>query len=146
MIGAKSFLSTQILGGFTVFRAVELFGILGVILWLLRSTSRSQFGMYMHYIVKVSSEVLRYVGVPEYRQRILSAFLEETRRALSESDRLVLVTHSLGSAMALDALTESPDLIRGKDVTLVTMGSPIHRFFYRFFPGIFCEPVSAGRC
>jgi hypothetical protein len=56
----------------------------------------------------------------------------------------VLVTHSLGSVIALNGLTARLDLIRGQDVVLVTMGSPARRLMFRFFPGIFCDPASAG--
>ena len=58
---------------------------------------------------------------------------------------VILAGHSLGSVIALDSLCNSGAWNRFDSVSFVTAGSPIFRFFQRFFPGLFF-PREAGGC
>ncbi len=46
----------------------------------------------------------------------------------------MILAHSLGSVIALDSLIASSVWTGNTDVVLITMGSPLRRFFSRFFP------------
>src|ERR1700722_13367371 len=53
------------------------------------------------------------------------------------------MTHSLGTVIAVDFLAQlPPEILEVKRVTLVTMGSPLQRYFCRFFPGIYASPMT----
>ena len=65
-------------------------------------------------------------------RRVLEWTLEQER-----PDRMVVVTHSLGSVIAIDELTRDggpADRLPDGGVELVTMGSPISHLFQHYFP------------
>jgi hypothetical protein len=89
---------------------------------------------------KVLLDIGLYVGSPPYRDTILR---ELARLVAAIPDRSMatiwIAGHSLGSVIALDSLSHS-DVWQPYDrVRLVTLGSPIRRFFRRFFPNLFFD-------
>jgi hypothetical protein len=87
--------------------------------------------------LKVVLDIVRYMGAPMYRRDLQRAF-DSRIEALVPQERggrnVFLLAHSLGSVIALDSLVNSPVWTKTDSVILVTMGSPIKRFFFRFFP------------
>ncbi len=91
--------------------------------------------------LKAVADVFRYIGVPLYSSRLQEGFVTEFRRVAQGCNHMVLLTHSLGSVIAVDALRANPDLTANlQRLDLVTMGSPLKRFFSTLFPGIFLKP------
>jgi hypothetical protein len=93
--------------------------------------------MWVGGILKVLLDIVRYMGSPRYRQT-LQEELDKTvgsLKPLSGRRRILILAHSLGSVIAVDSLINSTVWKREDDVFLVTLGSPIRRFFLRFFPG-----------
>jgi hypothetical protein len=92
-------------------------------------------------VLKIFSDVLRYVGLPEYRSRLIGEFSAVLRTKLAESDHVIICAHSLGSVIAVDALmnlsSETGEISR---LDLITMGSPLKRIFYWGFPQLFASP------
>lgn len=90
---------------------------------------------------KILLDIALYVGTPSYRTAI-QAYLARVVATIPDRSTTVIwvVAHSLGSVIALDSLTNSTAWQSTDHVRLVTLGSPIRRFFFRFFPGAFFEP------
>lgn len=90
---------------------------------------------------KVLLDIGLYVGTPSYRETI-QVHLDCIVATVPDrsTTAIWIVAHSLGSVIALDSLTNSPVWMRTDRVRLVTLGSPIRRFFIRFFPHAFFEP------
>ncbi|MGO6788713.1 hypothetical protein ACCS70_18840 [Rhizobium ruizarguesonis] len=90
--------------------------------------------------LKVLLDIFRYIGSVGYREAIqlhMNALLRE-RFAISGPERpIYILSHSLGTVIALDSLLSSGEWDGDAQVTLITLGSPIRRFFMRFFPGLF---------
>ena len=70
-------------------------------------------------IAAVFADVAAYLDRPAVRDRVLDAVLG----CLPSDGRMVLVSHSLGTVVALDLLTRLPDALTVD--TLVTAGSPL---------------------
>ncbi|QEE44507.1 hypothetical protein FVA81_07730 [Rhizobium sp. WL3] len=90
--------------------------------------------------LKVVLDVFRYIGGIGYRDTIQSHInnLLRQRFAIAGAERpIYIISHSLGTVIALDSLISSEEWGPGAQVTLITLGSPIRRFFMRFFPGLF---------
>lgn len=88
---------------------------------------------------KVLSDIVRYLGDGQYRQRI-HAHLEAVLNGLDDKP-VVVVAHSLGSVIAVDSLLACTETwARFPAVRLVTCGSPLRRFFHRFFPKSYPSP------
>ena len=84
--------------------------------------------------LKVLADIFRYVGDPNYRAAIQDG-IDRCFDGLGLAGKeFYLVGHSLGSVIAVDALwrTASP-LVRCSSITLITLGSPLRRFFWQFF-------------
>lgn len=97
--------------------------------------ARSWFGT----IVKVLLDIFRYLGDPKYRKRVqqnLDETLMELRRIHGPETPVIILSHSLGSIIAIDSLLHSTFWKQDDSVYLITMGSPIRRLFQRFFPNI----------
>jgi hypothetical protein len=93
--------------------------------------------------LKVVLDIVRYMGDPTHRARVqgaLDARIGEARTAAGDGRQIALVAHSLGSVIALDSLVNSAVWQPSDTVVLITMGSPIRRFFVRFFPGYLFPP------
>lgn len=99
------------------------------------------------FLLKVMLDVFRYVGEPAYRaslQQEMDKTVAEMRDH-SGPRRWFVIGHSLGSVIAVDSLMNSPAWQPNDAVTLITLGSPLKRFFFRFFPNMFF-PASACKC
>ncbi len=92
--------------------------------------------------LKIGADIFRYLGEDEYA----SALIAEVQAAIVDFDkarirRIVLVTHSLGTVIAVDALRGFTQTFNFEQIDLFTAGSPLKRFFYRFFPGAYPAPI-----
>jgi hypothetical protein len=86
---------------------------------------------------KVLLDAFRYLGEPGYRERIqhaLEKIVEEARVRTGEDEDFILVAQGLGTIFAIDSLLHSRAWRRTDRVLLVTMGSPLRRYFLRFYP------------
>jgi len=93
----------------------------------------------------VVSDVARYVSDQNYWRRLHLA-LKSTLEALPHDRNIVVVGHSLGSAIAVDHLRYFPDHFTAhRSVTLITMGSPLRRLLSRFVASRYppCEELEA---
>jgi hypothetical protein len=91
--------------------------------------------------LKVLGDIFRYIGQPTYAARLQQGFVLEFERAVQDRTDIILLTHSLGSVIAVDCLRRYPHLTEKlKSVHLVTMGSPLKRLFANPFPNIFEAP------
>ena len=94
----------------------------------------------MQYVLgpglKVLLDIACYAGDSDYRARIQRFMDKKVEEARSNhwNGEVVLVGHSLGSVIAVDSLCNSAVWSRRDRVTLITCGSPLRRFFFRFFP------------
>jgi hypothetical protein len=96
-------------------------------------------------VIKVIADVAMYLGLPEHRET-LSKVVDAKARALVDRgcDHLVFVTHSLGSVVAVDYLRGGGEPLPAHvNVTLFTCGSPLKRYFHRFFPAQYPAPAVA---
>ncbi len=97
-------------------------------------------------VLKVLLDIFHYISDPAYRVRI-QEFVDHCVEELChrfEPTEVVLVGHSLGSVIIVDSLLHSHKWL-DKRITLITVGSPLRRFFFRFFPGLYI-PATAGKC
>jgi hypothetical protein len=92
-------------------------------------------------LLKVISDVLRYIGLPEYRSRLVNECAQLLAGEFAESDHVIICAHSLGSVIAVDALMGF-DFSSGMQqrLDLITMGSPLRRLFAWGFPQLFASP------
>jgi hypothetical protein len=95
-------------------------------------------------IAKLMADVVRYIGLPKYRSSLIQELSRQvTELRLDENSEFLLMTHSLGTVIAVDYLAQlPPEIAAAKSVTLITMGSPLQRYVSRFFPGIYPSPRS----
>jgi len=87
--------------------------------------------------VRILLDIFRYLGEPGYRARIQQALdkaIERARERTDEDEEFVLVGQGLGSVMALDSILHSRCWRDTDRVLLVTLGSPLRRYFLRFYP------------
>ena len=86
--------------------------------YLARKTGASQL-----VIERFLTDVAYYLDVPEIRKMVLDIVVADVRRAAAEHDRVVLLTHSLGTIVAYDLF----DILHGAvDVPLfITAGCPL---------------------
>jgi hypothetical protein len=98
--------------------------------------------------LKILMDIFRYAGDPPYRQRIqtlVTAKVGAVRTANGSGEELYILAHSLGSVIAIDSLLNTEAFIPADRITLITIGSPLRRFFFRFFPNLFF-PDTAALC
>jgi len=90
--------------------------------------------------LKVLLDIFRYIGTVGYRETIQShmdALIRERFASGRPQRPICILSHSLGTVIALDSLLSSGEWGRYSQITLITLGSPIRRFFMRFFPELF---------
>jgi len=63
-------------------------------------------------ILKVLADISRYLGRPDYGDGLLDGFRRECGAFVCEGDHLILLTHSLGTVIAIDALLAHPEIVR----------------------------------
>ena len=99
--------------------------------------------------VKLARDIFNYIGDVQQRaviQQGLSRRVEDQFNGNIPRDaHVIVIGHSLGSVIALDSLCNSNVWAAFASVSLVTGGSPIFRFFQRFFPGLYF-PRDAAHC
>jgi hypothetical protein len=94
-------------------------------------------------LLKVISDVLRYIGLSGYRDRLLKECADSLRSSTAGCEHLIIYAHSLGSVIAVDTLLRYPDSLRNvKCLDLVTIGSPLKRLFSWGFPELFASPLA----
>jgi hypothetical protein len=88
------------------------------------------------HVLKVLLDILLYVGDSKFRENAHAALETAiaSARERSPDGIFVVVAHSLGSVIALESLLTSRGWKEGDQIVFATMGSPIRRFFWRFFP------------
>lgn len=92
-------------------------------------------------IFKVLSDILRYIGDPVYRAAIQKGVDDCFYSGALHRADVYLVGHSLGSVIAVHALIRKNSPFDGAGrITLITLGSPLYRFFARFFANIMPSP------
>jgi hypothetical protein len=97
--------------------------------------------------LKVFLDIFRYIGLVGYRDAIqsrLDAVIRERFNRDGTEKPIYILSHSLGTVIALDSLLSSCEWSPNAQVTLITLGSPLRRFFMRFFPGLYF-PTSATK-
>jgi hypothetical protein len=90
--------------------------------------------------LKVLLDIFRYIGITTYREKIqlhLNGLIREHFAVDRASRPMFILSHSLGTVIALHSLLSSEEWNKNARVTLITLGSPIRRFFMRYFPGLF---------
>jgi hypothetical protein len=95
--------------------------------------------------LKILLDIFRYVGDAAHRKRLqdeLGRMVLGLSVAGQRPRAIAVVAHSLGAVIALDSLVSSAAWQPSDEVVLITMGSPLKRFFFRFFPW-FCFPPDA---
>src|SRR6266404_3160271 len=117
-----------------------------IVLWLITHGLMRTVSQGMGSVLKVVLDIFLYISDPSYRRKLqdYAALRMKQIGAECRSDETVIVAHSLGSVIAVDYLLHSTEFA-ASSVTLVTVGSPLRRFFFSFFPGLYF-PSSADRC
>jgi len=96
---------------------------------------------------KLLADIVRYIGLPEYRTAIHSELSTTLATVVNgDCECLVIVGHSLGSVIAIQHLMSNPAVFGTvKRIVLITLGSPIRRLLYRFFPELYPSPDELAR-
>lgn len=96
--------------------------------------------------LKIAADIVRYLGDREYaeslQRQVVRWLLGFTGMGIRH---VVLVTHSLGSVVAVDTLRQVQGARDVVSVVLYTSGSPLRRYFHRFFPGAYPHPLQLLR-
>lgn len=101
----------------------------------------NRFGVQLRLL----GDIFFYLGNEEYRNNLvnkLDAFV--SKQVSSTSQKILLLSHSLGSVIAADYLLKN-NSIHENEIHLTTMGSPLKRFFFNFFPTIVPSPEQRAR-
>ena len=91
---------------------------------------------------KVLADVFLYIGSPAFRDRIQSELLSHiTSSGSLLNKRIILVGHSLGTVVSIHHLLDNIELYsQASSICIVTLGSPLYRFFGRYFPAFTPHP------
>ncbi len=87
--------------------------------------------------IKVMLDAFRYLGEPGYRGRIQQALdkaIVQSRKRAGEDREFVLAGQGMGTVIALDSILHSREWRDTDRVLLVTMASPLRRYFLRLYP------------
>ena len=106
---------------------------LGAILGLRARWARGSIGGP----IKAMLDAFRYLGEPGYRQRIQQALdkaIVQSRKRTSEDREFILAGQGMGTVIALDSILHSREWKKTDRVLLVTMASPLRRYFLRLYP------------
>jgi hypothetical protein len=88
--------------------------------------------------LKVALGAFRYLGEPRYRERIQQALdkaIGLARTRVGNEQDFVLAGQGVGTVIALDSVMHSRVWRNTDRVLLVTMGSPLRRWFLTLYPG-----------
>jgi hypothetical protein len=83
--------------------------------------------------IKYCRDVFNYLGDTSTRTLIQEALDKEIAK-MPRGSNVAVLSHSLGSVIAVDSMTNRDAWAHLKSVVLVTGGSPIRRWFQSFFP------------
>jgi len=137
---------SEVTGTFTIFldMAVYLAGV--IVLFSLAIVVGFALQRITQPFFKVVADVVRYIGLDGYRRTILGDFQDLLKKIPdARSAHLVILAHSLGSVIATDCLsTKRNGRVDFRAISLITMGSPLRRMFWRFFPEICGAPEAIG--
>jgi hypothetical protein len=98
--------------------------------------------------LKVTLDIFRYaVDVLYHRQLLLEldSLVDHIEACSDGRRRIAVVAHSLGTVIAIDSLVNRNCWRPTDSITLFTLGLPLKRFFFRFFPRLFF-PASSLKC
>ena len=87
--------------------------------------------------IKAMLRMFRYLGEPGYRRRIQQALdkaIVRSRKRAGENREFVLAGQGMGTVIALDSILHSREWRKTDRVLLVTMASPLRRYFMRLYP------------
>ncbi len=123
-----------------------IIGCIKVVLLLITGVITIRFVGHLSHLffgplLKVMLDIFRYVGEPDYRDHLQHEL--DSQLASTRDTAITICAHSLGSVIALDSLLNSAYWSQTHSVTLVTMGSPLRRCFFRFFPNLLFPPSSS---
>ena len=107
---------------------------LGVLLGLRTLRARGSIGGPIKFVL----DVFRYLGEPGYRQRIQQALdqaIVRSRKRAGDDREFVLAGQGMGTVIALDSILHSREWRETDRILLVTMASPLRRYFLRLYPG-----------
>jgi hypothetical protein len=129
------------------------FGVLGLPVFLLSSTGALvRWGLTLVAVLALRSswgrrsigepieamlDVCRYLGEPGFRSRIqhvLDKAIVRSRKRSGEDREFVLSGQGMGTVIALDSILHSREWRDTDRVLLVTMASPLRRYFLRYYP------------
>jgi len=96
------------------------------------------------YMTKAIGDIFHYVANPESRDQIQNYVHHILDGADEWKGEVIISAHSLGSVIAMDYLWNRASWPKAR-VTLLTGGSPLARFFFRYLPGLFF-PGDAAAC
>ena len=83
-------------------------------------------------------DVVRYIGDRELRDYVHAQFLSTLTELATNSPRIVVAAHSLGTVITADSLLSTPGTwTKFQSIDLITAGSPLHRLLARFFPSAY---------
>jgi pimeloyl-ACP methyl ester carboxylesterase len=99
----------------------------------------------LSFLLKVLADVARYLGDPDYRERVQQEVGKEVAKLVeSGAEQVFIFAHSLGTVIAVDYLRATlPSHFRV--IKLITCGSPLRRLFWRFFASDYSEPAETFR-
>lgn len=86
----------------------------------------------------LAADVVRYLGDAPHRRRIQQQVIDAINS--SRNAHLIIVAHSLGSVIAVDALCSFASA-SANNITLITMGSPLRRLMHRLLPNEYPAPA-----
>ncbi|MDR5809073.1 hypothetical protein [Caballeronia sp. LZ019] len=135
-----SFMLNDLVSNLTGSLPLAMRGGLMLVTYTLCLSMLYRFNKVIAICLKMTADFIRYIALRTYRQRLVTALhrFVEGIVARHPDAEIILLTHSLGTVIAADLLIAHPDLLRhAPSITWVTMGSPINRFFARFFPEMF---------
>jgi hypothetical protein len=96
--------------------------------------------------IKVILDIFRYISDAKYRlklQELVHTKVQNLRAMSTDGSlELIIVAHSLGSVIAIDSLVNGEVWCKKDCVTLITLGSPLRRYFFRFFPRLYFPPTA----
>lgn len=94
-------------------------------------------------IYKVLADIVLYLGDPSYHVELANCVTSSVVTSLHRGAKsLVFITHSLGTVICVDVLRRFGRELQLPPTTLITGGSPLRRFFHRFFPKSYPAPVT----
>lgn len=118
----------------------ELFAFIAGILFILALfvVFRFLYNKFFRSIVKVTLDIFLYISNNRYRQGIQDYINSELEKECTLEDKeVVIVSHSFGTLIIVDALINGKELKTAASIRLITMGSPLNKFFNRYFPSLF---------